>query len=111
MSAVPCGGCTLCCRGRQFVPLVEGDRDDFYQTQQIAGVVGLAWKVNGDCIYVTDKGCSIHTRAPRVCRHYDCRGHFAAQRHPELAAAEDPIMARGRDLLRSQSPTPPEKEE
>lgn len=98
MADVPCDGCTLCCRANSFVPLQEGDSAADYKTQQIGGVVGLAWNSRGDCIYVTDKGCSIHGRAPTLCRFYDCRGHFLSQQYPELAALGDPILARGLDL-------------
>jgi Fe-S-cluster containining protein len=33
----------------------------------------LAHKANGDCIYLEEKGCSIHGRAPYMCRTMDCR--------------------------------------
>jgi hypothetical protein len=33
-------------------------------------------KPNGDCIYLDDNGCTIHDRAPKVCREFDCRTLF-----------------------------------
>jgi len=33
----------------------------------------LAHKANGDCIYLDELGCSIHGRAPSLCRIADCR--------------------------------------
>lgn len=33
----------------------------------------LKIRPNGDCFYLTDKGCGIHGRAPFMCRIFDCR--------------------------------------
>jgi len=33
----------------------------------------LAHKPNGECIYLENSGCSIHERAPSLCRSADCR--------------------------------------
>jgi hypothetical protein len=33
----------------------------------------IAHKPNGDCIYLDEQGCSIHDRAPSLCRSADCR--------------------------------------
>jgi len=33
----------------------------------------LANKPNGECIYLTENGCSIHDNAPSMCRVADCR--------------------------------------
>lgn len=33
----------------------------------------LAHKPNGECVYVEEGGCSIHERAPSLCRSADCR--------------------------------------
>jgi Fe-S-cluster containining protein len=32
---------------------------------------------NGDCVYLAEHGCSIHARAPKVCRAFDCRQFIA----------------------------------
>jgi hypothetical protein len=34
----------------------------------------IAHKPNGDCIYLAERGCSIHDRAPSLCKAADCRG-------------------------------------
>ena len=33
----------------------------------------LKHKPDGSCIYLGDNGCTIHDRAPVVCREFDCR--------------------------------------
>ena len=47
-----------------------------YQTEPhpyIPGALMIAHKPNGECIYVVNGGCSIHDRAPSLCRIADCR--------------------------------------
>ena len=75
MKQVPCNGCTLCCQG-DAVRLEAEDLTMGYQTEAhpyIKGALMLAHKPNGDCIYVNERGCSIHDRAPSLCRTADCR--------------------------------------
>ncbi|HEY6906570.1 MAG TPA: YkgJ family cysteine cluster protein [Ignavibacteriaceae bacterium] len=72
---VPCNGCTLCCQG-DAIRLLEEDDPAEYITEPhayIPGALMLAHKSNGDCIYLDGKGCSIHHRAPSLCRAADCR--------------------------------------
>jgi Fe-S-cluster containining protein len=72
---VPCDGCTLCCQG-DAIRMLEEDRPEEFITEPhsyIPGALMLAHKPNGDCIYLDEKGCSIHTRAPSLCRSADCR--------------------------------------
>ena len=72
---VPCNGCTLCCQG-DAIRLLEEDNPDEYITEPhsyIPGALMLAHKPNGDCIYLEEKGCSIHDRAPSLCKSADCR--------------------------------------
>ena len=33
----------------------------------------LAHKPNGECVYLNERGCSIHGSAPALCRIADCR--------------------------------------
>lgn len=33
----------------------------------------IAHKPNGDCVYLAGNGCTIHGRAPALCRAADCR--------------------------------------
>jgi hypothetical protein len=84
---VPCNGCTLCCQG-DAVRLEEAELSMNYQTEPHPYVTGarmLAHKANGDCFYLGENGCSIHERAPLLCRSADCRS---------LAARIDFVTAR-----------------
>jgi len=72
---VPCNGCTLCCQG-DAIRLMPEDDAAAYITEAhpyIPGELMLAHKPNGECVYVDDSGCSIHDRAPSLCRSADCR--------------------------------------
>jgi Fe-S-cluster containining protein len=76
MNRVPCNGCTLCCQG-DAIRLEENELGMDYLTEPhpyIPGAVMLAHKANGECIYLNEQGCSIHGRAPSLCRTADCRG-------------------------------------
>lgn len=80
MANVPCDGCTSCCKHELlFLHPEMGDKSEYYQTQKafnpITGRIGLALKhnPNGDCIYLGAHGCTIHGRAPAICREFDCR--------------------------------------
>ena len=72
---VPCNGCTLCCTG-DAVRLETEDLETDYRTEPhpyIPGALMLAHKPNGECIYLSEKGCGIHGRSPLLCRIADCR--------------------------------------
>jgi len=80
---VPCNGCHECCRGGEVVTLFPeaGDDPSKYLTSDALMVDGtplimLQHKPNGDCVYLGEQGCTIHDRAPAVCRAFDCRGFF-----------------------------------
>jgi Fe-S-cluster containining protein len=52
------------------------DDSSQYRTEPhpyIAGALMLAHGSDGNCIYLTKAGCSIHDRAPSLCRSADCR--------------------------------------
>ncbi len=78
---VPCNGCTVCCRSRDLIVIHPEDGDILadYDTQPITHPFtgepahALKHKPNGHCAYLTDEGCSIHERAPAVCKEFDCR--------------------------------------
>ena len=81
---VPCGTCRLCCKVH-FVFLNEHEYDQYdwgwcmrtgQDGKQYAVGRVLNRKPNGDCIYLDDNGCTIHDRAPKVCREFDCRTLF-----------------------------------
>jgi hypothetical protein len=72
---VPCDGCVLCCQG----DAIRLEREDIargYLSEPhpyVPGALMLAHKANGDCVYLGDSGCTIHGRAPALCRAADCR--------------------------------------
>jgi uncharacterized protein len=80
---VPCNGCTACCRNDLlFLHPELGDDAGSYETMPavnpITGRAGLALKhkPDGGCIYLGEKGCTIHERAPAICREFDCRRFY-----------------------------------
>lgn len=62
-------------------------------------------KDNGDCVYLDANGCTIHDRAPWVCRTFDCRELFKAsdrigrRRAIKNRDVTKEIFDRGRELL------------
>ena len=70
-SETPCNGCTACCKQDT---IVLGPRDDpeKYRWHLESGQRVLDRKPNGECTYLTSKGCGIHGAAPAVCRSFDC---------------------------------------
>jgi Fe-S-cluster containining protein len=76
-----CNGCTACCKHDAISIHPElGDIAANYETEphflpSLAkdGVLMLKHKENCDCIYLGDKGCTIHGKAPAICREFDCR--------------------------------------
>jgi hypothetical protein len=84
MSAVPCNGCTLCCE-RDLIILHPELGDDLaaYETMAVhhpltgQPAVALRHKngpAGGGCVYLEPGiGCTIHGRAPVICREFDCR--------------------------------------
>ncbi len=80
---VPCNGCRLCCIN-QAVFLIPEDGDDpaIYDTMParnpLTGTPGLRLrhKPNGECVYLDERGCTIHDHAPVICQAYDCRAQY-----------------------------------
>lgn len=79
---VPCGTCSLCCRGEAIILHPEdGDDHRTFLTKKIwhplqnKEVYALQRKSDGDaCIYLGAMGgCTIHERRPAICRSFDCR--------------------------------------
>ena len=77
---VPCNGCTACCQ--HDLVFLHPDQGDvvaeyitFEVTNPLTGEHGhaLQHKPGGGCVYVTETGCSLHGRAPAVCKAFDCR--------------------------------------
>ena len=81
-SAVPCGGCTACCRSAQFIHIEPDEADTlaripaellFPAPLLPSGNLVLGYDENGHCPMLIDDRCSIYEHRPRTCRTYDCR--------------------------------------
>ena len=105
---VPCNGCTLCCQG-DAIRLMEEDNPLEYLTEPhpyFPGDLMLAHKQNGDCIYLNEKGCSIHSHAPLLCRSGDCRtlalkyNFETAIRLHEVGSIDLRIWDKGNELIK-----------
>lgn len=110
---VPCGSCTLCCR-TLIVPLAEEEVDQFegswaWITARDGTRHGRALKRNpdGSCIFLGEHGCTIHGRAPHVCKRFDCRELFQKSdrkgRHEAVKSGKLPkaLFDKGREMLKS----------
>ncbi len=108
-ASVPCNGCTACCANDLLILHPEcGDVASHYLTMPVINPItgkpatALQHKPEGGCVYLTDSGCSIHGRAPAICREFDCRRMFqklgASQARKAVAAglASQEVMDAGR---------------
>ncbi len=104
---VPCNGCTLCCQG-DAVRLEPEDMAMGYQTEPhpyMAGALMIAHKENGECVYLDERGCTIHDHAPSLCRSADCRSVAArfsfenAMQLHRLGRLDIRVWDQGRKLL------------
>lgn len=93
-SNVPCNGCTLCCQNDLLILHPEmGDDPNAYETMRCVNPItgkpalALAHKKEGGCIYLGDNGCTIHDKAPAICREFDCRKLFLSMTRPERRRA------------------------
>lgn len=106
-TVVPCNGCTLCCHN-DLVRLLPGDDVASYHTEPheiMPGERQLAHKPDGDCVYLTPVGCSIHHRRPRMCRTMDCRNIFrAVSEHTASRLGMHHVWRKGMDLTKAGSP-------
>jgi Fe-S-cluster containining protein len=67
-----CGSCRACCFGEP-VELQPADNPAMYKTKLVDGKRVLAKGKDGNCVYLSKRGCTIHGRAPSRCRAFDCR--------------------------------------
>jgi len=82
-STVPCDGCRLCCQNDLIVLHPEhDDKPEDYECERIVNpltgraVYALKRNEKNECIYLGLSGCTIHDRAPAICREFDCRKFF-----------------------------------
>ena len=70
---VPCNGCRACCL-HNMIPLMpeRGDLIWTYKHEVVATAAGpkavLQCGETGECIYLARDGCTMHDRAPAICR-------------------------------------------
>lgn len=113
MSEIPCNGCTKCCHNDLIMLHPElGDdpkKFDCYPVKHpFTGKPGwaLSKKLGPtmDCIYLGKTGCTIHGRAPAICREFDCGKQFerftAAERLRlvEAGIASPEVFAQGQRI-------------
>lgn len=110
----PCHGCDLCCRKEDLMlhPESGDDPATFDCEPAVNPFTGEAsYKLrkgpNGHCIYLAPgQGCTIHERAPSVCRKFDCRalvlamGGADARRAVDQGLVSKAVIDRGKELLR-----------
>ena len=88
---VPCNGCRACCL-HDMIPLMpeRGDLIWTYKHEVIAtaaeATAVLQCGQTGGGIYLGQDGCTIHDRAPAICRAFDCREMFLSKSRPERLA-------------------------
>jgi len=62
---------------------------------------------NGDCVYLGADGCTIHDRAPVICRIFDCRRLVRSHTRQEIrrmvssGLLDRNIVEQGRKMIRS----------
>lgn len=96
---VPCNGCTACCGNDMLILHPElGDDPAQYDTVPCIHpltsepAIMLRHKPGGGCVYLDPaKGCTIHGRAPAICRKFDCRLMYASMSRAERKE----LIARG----------------
>lgn len=118
--AVACNGCTRCCHDDTIIlHPEEGDVITAYETRRVVNPVtgkpafALQQKPDGACIYLAPAkegqpgGCTIHDRAPHICRTFDCGrivSAFGAARLKRLVEAgtfSAAVVAAGRMQLKN----------
>ena len=90
----------------------EGDVVENYDHEMIfiPGVGEMAFLrhlKNGDCVYLGRDGCTIHGRAPHLCKIFDCRGFYLSktraerQEHRKNGIVARSVLNAGRERLRT----------
>ncbi len=76
--------------------LFPGDNPSAYLTQDIVSPLdgssakALLQKANGECVYLSADGCTIHNRAPQICRSFDCAALY--RKFMSWADRKDPYV-------------------
>ena len=99
-TAVPCGGCTACCRSAQFVHIEPDEVDTLAHIPpdllvpapaRPTGHMVMGFDGEGRCPMLTESGCRIYEHRPRTCRSYDCRVFAASGIQPDQALVAEAI--------------------
>jgi len=100
---IECGECRKCCQwgreGKRIGAIITTKEvmSNQYEFTKVASVFRLNVNHEGDCIYLGEKGCTIHDTKPEWCRTFDCRELFTStEKNPFLR-----ILCEG--ALRSQT--------
>jgi Fe-S-cluster containining protein len=118
-NAIPCDGCTECCKSEQVILRPEaGDDLSTFDFEYIGSALYPGQRVpalkrdprTGNCVYLQAQGCAIHDRAPAICRRFHCARTFKALGRMSRAkrdalwargdVLEEKIVERGRDRYR-----------
>ena len=109
---VPCNGCRARCL-HDMIPLLpeRGDLIWTYKHEVVATAAGpkavLQRGKTGECIYLGRDGCTIHDRAPAICRAFDCRHLFLSKTRAERLAlaisgvVSNEVFSAGRKRLKT----------
>jgi Fe-S-cluster containining protein len=91
-AAVPCDGCTACCRSSFFVHIGPDEtatldripRELLFRAPGLPpGYMVLGYDERGHCPMLVDDRCSIYENRPLTCRKFDCRVLSAAELDPD----------------------------
>ena len=91
-AAVPCDGCTACCRSSFFVHIAPDETAALRRIPPALlvrapglpdGYKVLGYDQHGHCPMLVDDRCSIYEDRPRTCRAFDCRLLSAAGVEPD----------------------------
>jgi len=112
MSNVPCNGCTRCCHGDavRILPHEDASRWKTEPHPNVRGGRMLAHKADESCVYLGDKGCTIHEAKPQLCQEMDCRNlarnisFTTARKLDRNNALRIAVWQRGRELLKESTP-------
>lgn len=101
---VPCNGCTRCCHG-DAIRILPGEDAGQWRTvphERWPSQRMLDHKPDGDCIYLGDRGCTIHATKPRMCKEMDCRRIAMAITFTQARKLGNVVNVwrRGRELLK-----------
>lgn len=81
-----CKGCTACCRGDR-IHLLAGDDPSRFETVPDGDRLALR-QIDGECVYLTDGGCSIYENQPLMCRRFNCVEYFRQKTRQQRRALE-----------------------